>query len=167
MRCTALHSTGLQCTCTALHSTGLQCAALHCTGLQCTCTALHSTGLHCTALHMTAHDCTRLQCAALLRKASHCTALHCTGLHCTAPLAPPTHWPPLPPTPPSCAHQHTQVQLFFRRPPEAAKLLGSVLAQGVKDAHQDVHDQALAYYRWVGACVCVCVCVCARVCVSA
>mmetsp|Transcript_32786 Transcript_32786/g.83214 ORF Transcript_32786/g.83214 Transcript_32786/m.83214 type:complete len:924 (-) Transcript_32786:319-3090(-) len=39
------------------------------------------------------------------------------------------------------------VQLFFRRPPEAAKLLGTVLSHGVVDTHQDVHDRALLYYR--------------------
>lgn len=39
------------------------------------------------------------------------------------------------------------VQLFFRRPPECARLLGRVLAGGVQDAEQDVHDRALLYYR--------------------
>ena len=38
-------------------------------------------------------------------------------------------------------------KLFFRRPPECQKLLGSVLAAASSDANQDVHDRALLYYR--------------------
>jgi hypothetical protein len=39
-------------------------------------------------------------------------------------------------------------KLFFRRPPEARKLLGSCVAAGLSDSDQDVHDRALLYYRW-------------------
>ena len=39
-------------------------------------------------------------------------------------------------------------QLFFKRPPESQRLLGAVLACGLADQHQDVHDRALLYYRW-------------------
>ena len=38
-------------------------------------------------------------------------------------------------------------QLFFKRPPECRAMLGAVLAAGLNDAHQDVHDRALLYYR--------------------
>lgn len=38
-------------------------------------------------------------------------------------------------------------RLFFKRPPEAQRLLGSVLAAGLNDNNQDVHDRALLYYR--------------------
>ena len=38
-------------------------------------------------------------------------------------------------------------KLFFRRPPECQKLLGSVLAAASSDTNQDVHDRALLYYR--------------------
>ncbi|GAX84188.1 hypothetical protein CEUSTIGMA_g11611.t1 [Chlamydomonas eustigma] len=38
-------------------------------------------------------------------------------------------------------------QLFFKRPPECKALLGSLLATCLNDAHQDVHDRALLYYR--------------------
>jgi hypothetical protein len=38
-------------------------------------------------------------------------------------------------------------KLFFVRAPETRKLLGGVLAAGLNDAHQDVHDRALLYYR--------------------
>nr|ATG71013.1 AP4B [Cupressus duclouxiana] len=36
---------------------------------------------------------------------------------------------------------------FFKRPPETQKALGAALAAGLADAHQDVHDRALFYYR--------------------
>lgn len=36
---------------------------------------------------------------------------------------------------------------FFKRPPETQKILGSALAAAISDAHQDVHDRALFYYR--------------------
>lgn len=36
---------------------------------------------------------------------------------------------------------------FFKRPPETQKILGSALAAALSDAHQDVHDRALFYYR--------------------
>ena len=39
-------------------------------------------------------------------------------------------------------------KLFFVRAPEARKLLGGVLAAGLNDTQQDVHDRALLYYRW-------------------
>ena len=39
------------------------------------------------------------------------------------------------------------MKLFFRRPPECQKLLGSVLAAASSDTNQDVHDRALLYYR--------------------
>ena len=39
------------------------------------------------------------------------------------------------------------MKLFFRRPPECQKLLGSVLAAASSDTNQDVHDRALFYYR--------------------
>ncbi|KAL4434249.1 hypothetical protein ABPG75_000690 [Micractinium tetrahymenae] len=39
------------------------------------------------------------------------------------------------------------IKLFFRRPPECRKALGSALAAGVADASQEVHDKALLYYR--------------------
>ena len=39
------------------------------------------------------------------------------------------------------------MKLFFRRPPECQKLLGSVLAAASADTNQDVHDRALLYYR--------------------
>ncbi len=38
-------------------------------------------------------------------------------------------------------------KLFFRRPPECQKLLGSVLAAASSDTNQDIHDRALLYYR--------------------
>lgn len=38
-------------------------------------------------------------------------------------------------------------KLFFVRPAEARKLLGSCLAAGLNDGDQDVHDRALLYYR--------------------
>ncbi len=40
-------------------------------------------------------------------------------------------------------------KLFFRRPPEAQKLLGACVVAGLGDSDQDVHDRALLYYRWV------------------
>eukprot|EP00246_Nothoceros_aenigmaticus_P013576 TRINITY_DN4752_c0_g1_i1.p1 TRINITY_DN4752_c0_g1~~TRINITY_DN4752_c0_g1_i1.p1 ORF type:complete len:351 (-),score=79.94 TRINITY_DN4752_c0_g1_i1:65-1096(-) len=39
------------------------------------------------------------------------------------------------------------MKIFFKRPPEAQKLLGAALAAGLADPHQDVHDRALLYYR--------------------
>lgn len=42
-------------------------------------------------------------------------------------------------------------KIFFKRPPEAQKLLGSCLAAGLGDTDQDVHDRALLYYRRAGA----------------
>ena len=39
------------------------------------------------------------------------------------------------------------IQLFFKRPPETRPLLGQLLEAGLNDAHQDVHDRALLYYR--------------------
>ncbi|XP_021835288.1 beta-adaptin-like protein A [Spinacia oleracea] len=39
------------------------------------------------------------------------------------------------------------MKCFFRRPPETQKALGTVLAAGIADFHQDVHDRALMYYR--------------------
>lgn len=36
---------------------------------------------------------------------------------------------------------------FFRRAPETQKILGEVLAAALSDAHQDVHDRGLFYYR--------------------
>ncbi|XP_071692522.1 beta-adaptin-like protein A [Rutidosis leptorrhynchoides] len=39
------------------------------------------------------------------------------------------------------------MKCFFRRPPETQKALGSALAAGLADMHQDVHDRALFYYR--------------------
>lgn len=39
------------------------------------------------------------------------------------------------------------MKCFFKRPPEAQKALGSALAAGLADSHQDVHDRALFYYR--------------------
>lgn len=41
-------------------------------------------------------------------------------------------------------------QLFFARPAESQKLLGRLLAAGLADSHQDVHDRALLITR----CVC-------------
>lgn len=38
-------------------------------------------------------------------------------------------------------------KLFFSRPPEAQKLLGTCIAAGLNDSDQDVHDRALLYYR--------------------
>ncbi|EIE24641.1 Adaptor protein complex beta subunit, partial [Coccomyxa subellipsoidea C-169] len=38
-------------------------------------------------------------------------------------------------------------KLFFKRPPECQRLLGTVLAAAMSDANQDVHDRALLYYR--------------------
>lgn len=43
-------------------------------------------------------------------------------------------------------------RLFFKRPPESGRLLGGLLAAGVADPDQDVHDRALLYYRCVGGC---------------
>jgi hypothetical protein len=40
-------------------------------------------------------------------------------------------------------------KLFFARPPESQKLLGTCLAAGLNDADQDVHDRALLYFRCV------------------
>ena len=39
-------------------------------------------------------------------------------------------------------------KLFFKRPPECQRLLGTVLAAAMSDANQDVHDRALLYYRF-------------------
>ena len=39
-------------------------------------------------------------------------------------------------------------KLFFKRPPECQKVLGTLLAAGVVDEDQDVHDRALLYYRY-------------------
>ncbi|XP_002516577.2 beta-adaptin-like protein A [Ricinus communis] len=39
------------------------------------------------------------------------------------------------------------MKCFFKRPPETQKALGSALAAGLADFHQDVHDRALFYYR--------------------
>ncbi|KAJ4959242.1 hypothetical protein NE237_026353 [Protea cynaroides] len=39
------------------------------------------------------------------------------------------------------------LKCFFKRPPETQKALGAVLAAGLADSHQDVHDRALFYYR--------------------
>ncbi|KAH7420610.1 hypothetical protein KP509_13G014400 [Ceratopteris richardii] len=36
---------------------------------------------------------------------------------------------------------------FFRRAPETQKILGAALAAALSDAHQDVHDRGLLYYR--------------------
>ncbi|BDA42681.1 beta-adaptin-like protein A [Coccomyxa sp. Obi] len=38
-------------------------------------------------------------------------------------------------------------KLFFKRPPECQRLLGTVLSAAMADANQDVHDRALLYYR--------------------
>ena len=38
-------------------------------------------------------------------------------------------------------------KLFLKRPPECQAMLGRVLAAGCEDAHMDVHDRALMYYR--------------------
>lgn len=38
-------------------------------------------------------------------------------------------------------------KLFFRRPPEAQRLLGACLAAALGDADPDVRDRALLYYR--------------------
>jgi hypothetical protein len=43
-------------------------------------------------------------------------------------------------------------KLFFCRPPESQKLLGTCLAAGLNDSDQDVHDRALLYYRCVHLC---------------
>jgi hypothetical protein len=42
--------------------------------------------------------------------------------------------------------------LFFKRPPECQRLLGSVLYAALADPNQDIHDRALLYYRY--ACTC-------------
>lgn len=39
-------------------------------------------------------------------------------------------------------------KLFFKKPPECQKLLGGLLAFGLNDDNQDVHDRALFYYRF-------------------
>lgn len=39
------------------------------------------------------------------------------------------------------------LKCFLKRPPETQKALGSALAAGLADFHQDVHDRALFYYR--------------------
>ncbi|KAJ0809025.1 putative clathrin/coatomer adaptor, adaptin-like, armadillo-like helical, TBP domain superfamily [Helianthus annuus] len=52
------------------------------------------------------------------------------------------------PSPEVRLHLLTAVmKCFFRRPPETQKALGSALAAGLADMHQDVHDRALFYYR--------------------
>jgi hypothetical protein len=52
------------------------------------------------------------------------------------------------PSPEVCLHLLTAVmKCFFKRPPETQKALGAVLAAGISDTHQDVHDRALFYYR--------------------
>lgn len=38
-------------------------------------------------------------------------------------------------------------KLFFKRPPECQRLLGTVLSAAMADANQDVHDRALLCYR--------------------
>ncbi len=40
-------------------------------------------------------------------------------------------------------------KLFFQRPPECQRLLGTVLAAAAADSNIDVHDRALLYYRCV------------------
>ena len=40
-------------------------------------------------------------------------------------------------------------KLFFARPPECQRLLGSLLALATADTDQDVHDRGLLYYRSV------------------
>lgn len=40
-------------------------------------------------------------------------------------------------------------KLFFKRPPECQRLLGTVLAAAMGDSNQDVHDRALLYYRYI------------------
>ncbi|CAI5470132.1 unnamed protein product [Closterium sp. Yama58-4] len=42
-------------------------------------------------------------------------------------------------------------KLFFKRPPECQKMLGAVLAHGLAESQQDVHDRALLYYRLLRA----------------
>ncbi|VVB14127.1 unnamed protein product [Arabis nemorensis] len=39
------------------------------------------------------------------------------------------------------------MKCFFKRAPETQKALGTALAAGIADFHQDVHDRALFYYR--------------------
>ncbi|XP_022750206.1 beta-adaptin-like protein A isoform X2 [Durio zibethinus] len=39
------------------------------------------------------------------------------------------------------------MKCFFKRPPETQNALGTALAAGIADFHQDVHDRALFYYR--------------------
>lgn len=38
-------------------------------------------------------------------------------------------------------------KLFFQRPPECQRLLGTVLAAAAADSNIDVHDRALLYHR--------------------
>lgn len=38
-------------------------------------------------------------------------------------------------------------KLFFQRPPECQKLLGTVLTAAAADSNIDIHDRALLYYR--------------------
>lgn len=38
-------------------------------------------------------------------------------------------------------------KLFFKRPPECHQMLGRVLAHGLAEIQQDLHDRALLYYR--------------------
>ena len=40
-------------------------------------------------------------------------------------------------------------KLFFQRPPECQRLLGTVLAAAAADSNLDVHDRALLYYRYL------------------
>lgn len=39
-------------------------------------------------------------------------------------------------------------KLFFQRPPECQKLLGTVLTAAAADSNIDIHDRALLYYRY-------------------
>jgi hypothetical protein len=40
-------------------------------------------------------------------------------------------------------------KLFFKRPPECQRLLGTVLSKAAADSNQDVHDRGLLYTRRV------------------
>lgn len=51
-------------------------------------------------------------------------------------------------------------KLFFARPPECQRLLGSLLALAAADTDQDVHDRGLLYYRWVAPAAVTSSCTC-------
>ncbi len=107
----------------------------------------------CAAMYIL-HRVSSQHCSALLITAPQCTALCFTALyHHVICAAAPYLLEPLAeafasePPPVRLALLTAAATLFFARPPEARRLLGSCLAAGVADTEPDVRDRALLYYR--------------------